>query len=122
MSGNIHLQQLRRTCALLVAMGYCCLTLIVPFHQHQHLKTGPASASSAAVTLVSPGSASAGISATPAVIHCAACEWEALVGSQISHAFVIQSQPNPVTQAAAPLICALCSLAFATSSRGPPAA
>ena len=35
----------QRLCATWVAIGYCCLTLIVPFHQHRHAKSGSSAVS-----------------------------------------------------------------------------
>ena len=122
MTSSSRLQQTRRKCALWVAVGYCCLTLVVPFHQHLHAKSVAATSSSASEISVLSGSDGQGISATPAVIHCAACEWEAIVGSQTAQQFVFQPQPRDITFVTAAPVRALLSLAFTSSSRGPPQA
>ncbi len=111
MSRKCHLQKVQRICALWIAVGYCCLTVIVPFHQHRH--PGEASV---------PVSVSghSGISSTPAVVHCAACEWEAIVGSLATHGVVFVPPTAIITSVVPSPPRALRSLAFATSSRGPP--
>jgi hypothetical protein len=112
--------RLRRLCALLVAIGYCCLSLMVPFHQH---RDGRTDASSGALVVHSVSSITPSSNSQAAItssLHCAACDWDAIVSSQAVHLFVIPPHSVWASLARTGNSTDLYAISQAAASRGPP--
>lgn len=120
-------QRFRRILAAWIALGYCCLSLLVPFHQHVHSHPNSPlqnTAQSSATPGIRHGGEkpSAAVSAASTNLPCAACEWEAAITAPAIPAFVLpQEVPNP-PRIVTMLPCILRAYTLSTSSRGPPQA
>ena len=126
MISKSRILRLRRFCSLMLAIGYACLTLIVPLHTHVH---GSKAASSKPVFGANANhsgftlkSAYAKVNASQKSIHCALCEWEALVTFQASPQFVVQPLQVTSPRIDSQLSHAADAKSIVTSSRGPPRA
>lgn len=116
---------LRRYCSLVLAVGYACLSLIVPFHTHVHTLTNSPIGSAHAFRVSNASSSGRahlnGKSAARTTVHCAACEWEAVVTSQAASRFVVEPIQTYAVSYAGLIARSALALPCTTSSRGPPA-